>query len=106
MSKQKIKIEETAKTDGCCCAVKEKVDSDTTERTLQSNDLPLHKLAVVGATCGGCVKKIEQALKSVAGVDDASMNLFAGIAIVSGDVAMSTLIRALEAVGFSATKVE
>lgn len=106
MSKQKTEIEETAKIGGCCCAVKEKTDTDTTERNLQSNDLPLHKLAVVGATCGGCVKKIEQALQSVAGVDDASMNLFAGIAIVSGDAAIPTLIRALEAVGFSATKAE
>ena len=95
MSAQTSVIKENKKT-SCCCAGKDQVRSEGTDRNVPDPDLPLHKLTVVGATCGGCVGKIERALQSVAGVEEARMNLSAGIAFVSGDVATETLVCALK----------
>jgi len=106
MSKQTTEIKENEKTGGCCCAGKNQHRSEGAERSVQGNDLPLHTLAVKGATCGGCVEIIERALQSVASVAEARMNLSTGIAIVSGEVAVESLISTLENVGFSAAKAE
>ncbi|MDX2463999.1 MAG: heavy metal-associated domain-containing protein [Porticoccus sp.] len=62
-----------------------------------------HQLQVEGATCGGCVKNIEQTLRSVAGVREARMDLARGIASVTGTVQSNDLIEALDRVGFHAT---
>lgn len=106
MSKQTTEIKENEKTGGCCGASKGQHQVDGANRTIQSNYLPQHTLTVKGATCGGCVEKIEQALLSVSGVEDARMKLSTGIAIVSGNVTTESLICALEDVGFSAAKTE
>ena len=106
MNKQTTEIKENEKKGGCCCAGKNQHQSEGADRSVQSNDSPLHTLAVKGATCGGCVEIIEGSLQSVAGVVEARMNLSTGIAIVSGDVAVESLISTLENVGFSAVKAE
>ncbi|MBU0537113.1 MAG: heavy-metal-associated domain-containing protein [Gammaproteobacteria bacterium] len=67
--------------------------------------LPLHRLQVQGASCGGCVKSIEQTLKSVAGVSEVSMDLVTGIASVIGVVEPKNLTDALDRVGFPATLI-
>ena len=106
MSKQTTDINKDGKAGGCCCSGKDQQRDEIANQAVQSNDLPLQKLAVKGASCGGCVGKIERALLSVAGVEEAHMNLSTGVAIVSGDAVMQMLIDALEAVGFSATQAE
>ncbi|MDF1644969.1 MAG: heavy metal-associated domain-containing protein [Pseudomonadales bacterium] len=100
---EKIKNE---KSGGCCCSGKTRNTGNDLVAETNNTDLPLHVLAVNGASCGGCVGKIERALLSIYGVEKAQMNLQTGTAIVSGDVAIETLIRALEDVGFSASKAE
>ncbi len=47
-------------------------------------------LKVTGMTCGGCVGKVMHALKSVAGVTDASVSLSAGEATVQFDEAATS----------------
>jgi Cu+-exporting ATPase len=60
------------------------------------------ELIIQGAGCASCVTKIEKALKSVVGVDDASMNFALRTVSVNGRVDSETLIRAIEAVGYNA----
>lgn len=59
-------------------------------------------LIVQGASCAGCVGKIEKALQSVPGVDSAEMNFAARLVRVEGVVESETLIDAVEAAGYSA----
>lgn len=106
MSKQITAIGKNKEATGCCCASKNQRHAEAVEKTTQNSDLPRHLLAVNGATCGGCVGKIERALQSVYGVESARMNLITGVATVSGGVAIELLISALEKAGFSATTVE
>ena len=91
---------------GCCCAGKSSVSAEARDiRSVSDTSLPLHRLQVQGATCGGCVKSIEQTLKSVAGVSEVSMDLVTGIASVIGVVEPNSLTEALDRVGFPATLI-
>lgn len=64
------------------------------------------RLAITGAKCAGCVKKIEAALQSVEGALSADMNFAERTAEVSGMVPASQLIEAIEKAGFGATVIE
>ena len=57
------------------------------------------ELIIEGAGCASCVSKIENALKSVDGVIDASMNFAARTVTVSGAANAESLIGAIEGVG-------
>jgi P-type Cu+ transporter len=60
-------------------------------------------LLVGGMTCAACVRRVEQALKSVAGVQDASVNLAASRATVlypKGSVDVGALKKAIEDTGY------
>jgi P-type Cu+ transporter len=63
------------------------------------------ELVVEGATCASCVKRIEDALKRVSGVIDATMNLAterASLRVVSGAVGAAALQAAVEGAGYQA----
>ena len=60
-------------------------------------------LKVVGMSCGGCASNVEKALKGVAGVTKATVNLKAGNAQVEYDAAKATdqdLIKAVKGAGY------
>lgn len=65
------------------------------------------RLKIKGMHCGGCVQMIGDALRDVAGVDSANVDLKAGIAVVStnGGADPAPLIRAIKDVGYSAKVV-
>ena len=66
------------------------------------------ELAVEGATCASCVKRIETALSRVPGVLDATMNLAterAFLRIVSGAAGIHDLTAAIERAGYTARAV-
>lgn len=69
-----------------------------------AKDFTGQRLQVEGSHCGGCVKKIEQALCTVSGVVQANMDLATGIAVVFGDVDANDLIEALKRAGYTATR--
>lgn len=69
-------------------------------------DTPLVSLAITGATCAGCVRKIENALRQVPGVERADVNFGDRTAEVEGRVAPETLIEAVAAAGYGATLIE
>ncbi|PCM43962.1 heavy metal translocating P-type ATPase [Marinobacter sp. ANT_B65] len=73
--------------------------------TATQSDGQIH-LAVTGATCASCVNTIEKALKSVAGVDHAHMNLADNTATATGATDPQALIRAVENAGYGASVIE
>ncbi|AOS95820.1 Copper-exporting P-type ATPase A [Microbulbifer aggregans] len=58
-----------------------------------------------GASCAGCVRKIEGALAEVPGVEDARVNLADKTLLVHGNVAPDACIAAVEKAGYGAEPV-
>ncbi len=66
------------------------------------------ELKITGMTCQGCVRSIEMKLSGVAGVDNARVNLGAGVATVEFDDARADvpkLIAAVQQIGFEAAQL-
>ena len=63
------------------------------------------RLAIAGMSCSGCVAAVETALRGVPGVTEASVNFVERTAQVSGDVALPTLVRAVQEAGYDATEL-
>jgi len=61
-------------------------------------------IAVTGMTCGSCARTVERRLRRVPGVETAAVDLELGVAIVSGTAAPSSLIAAIEAAGYGASR--
>lgn len=61
-------------------------------------------LTVSGMTCGNCVKHVEKAINSIAGVRSVEVDLASGTVKVDGDVAhkVTEIIAALEEDGYLA----
>ncbi|MEM5481532.1 heavy metal translocating P-type ATPase [Pseudoalteromonas fuliginea] len=57
---------------------------------------------IEGANCGSCVAKIEKALNSVQGAQNVEMNFAQRTVRVEGKACESTLIKAVENIGYSA----
>jgi len=60
------------------------------------------ELIIEGASCASCVGKIEIALKSIEGVDNAEMNFALRTVLVTGQVGTDILIKTIEAIGYNA----
>lgn len=60
------------------------------------------RLAIEGMRCAGCVAKVEQALRGVPGVEQASVNFADHSAEIRGSAAVALLTAAVAAVGFHA----
>lgn len=91
---------------GCCYASKSSTAASTQNSIGAGSDLPMQRLQVQGATCGGCVRSIEQTLRAVSGVSDACMDLATGVASVVGMVGSNALIEALDRAGFPAVVIK
>jgi len=64
-----------------------------------------YRLSVSGMSCAGCVASVEDALRAVPGVRQASVNFAEHTALVEGDVAVDALIRAVAAAGYEAAEL-
>jgi Cu+-exporting ATPase len=62
----------------------------------------IEELIIEGAGCASCVGKIESALKSVSGVENAEMNFAQRTVSVTGTASPSALVKAVERAGYSA----
>jgi len=59
-------------------------------------------IRIDGMTCGACVRRVEQTLESVAGVESADVNLAnESVQIVAHNLAVDDLVAALEDAGYS-----
>ena len=66
-------------------------------------------IKVTGMTCAECVSAVEQALRGVAGVKEAQVNLETGTATVNlipGDMDPAGLIHAVKMAGYDASLME
>jgi len=64
-------------------------------------DMDTVELAVTGMRCNGCVESVTRALKECEGVEDATVDLAAGRASVSGSsFDRSVLAEKIRALGF------
>ena len=61
-------------------------------------------LTVSGMTCGACVKHVEKAINSIAGVEKVEVDLASGSVKVEGDISqqVNQIIAALEEDGYPA----
>ncbi len=61
------------------------------------------ELKIDGMTCSHCSDAVKQALESVAGVEEATVDREAGRALVTGAPELTTLVRAVEDEGYRAS---
>ena len=66
----------------------------------------IQTLMIEGAGCASCVSKIEKALTSIPGVQQAEMNFADRTVMVAGDVAGDVLVHAVEQAGYNAHVME
>ena len=64
-----------------------------------------YRLSVSGMSCAGCVATVEDALRAVPGVQQATVNFAEHTARVEGDVPVAALIRAVAAAGYEAAEL-
>ncbi len=64
-----------------------------------------HRLSISGMSCAGCVATVENALKAVPGVSEASVNFAEHTATVSGSADAGTLIKAVVDAGYEAAEL-
>lgn len=63
-------------------------------------------LQITGMTCQNCVHHVHEALNSVAGVEQATVDLSTGLATVSGHANVFELIHAVKEEGYEAKVTE
>jgi len=67
--------------------------------------MPTVRLSIGGMACAGCVGTVEDALKSVPGVEAASVNFAEHTAEVTGEITAEELIKAVTAAGYEAAEL-
>lgn len=88
---------------GCCCSEQVATPGDGKHVGVTVNKtLPSEKIRIQGVVCGGCVKTLEEAIFTVSGVEDASVELTTGVATVFGAVDSDRLIAAISEMGYGA----
>ena len=55
--------------------------------------------------CESCVSKVQQALKSIAGVNDVSVSLSAQTANIAGEGEVETMLEAVSKIGYKASVI-
>lgn len=63
------------------------------------------RLSITGMTCASCAGRVEKALRKVAGVQEATVNLATESASVRGAVAVAALLQAVEKAGYGAREL-
>ena len=62
----------------------------------------MKKYKVTGMSCAACSARVEKAVSALSGVESCSVNLLMNSMVITGDVADSTVIDAVEAAGYGA----
>ncbi|OOE80938.1 copper-translocating P-type ATPase [Salinivibrio sp. ML198] len=78
--------------------------SDDTAKT--TNQTTRQQYVLSGMTCASCVSSVENAINSVDGVANVSVNLAERSAIVKGNATPDAIVEAVENAGYGAEKVE
>nr|WP_298414972.1 heavy metal translocating P-type ATPase [uncultured Halomonas sp.] len=81
------------------------VEATPTANAAKTTDID-QRLAISGMTCAGCVNTVQKALKATPGVTHAQVNFGNHTAEVRGDAPLDRLIKAVEDVGYGASRIE
>jgi Cu+-exporting ATPase len=65
-----------------------------------------HRLSIGGMSCAGCVASVENALRAVPGVAEATVSFAEHVAVVQGGVDGATLIKAVVDAGYEAAELK
>jgi len=65
----------------------------------------LVELTIKGMHCESCVSKVQQALKSIAGVNDVSVSLSDQTANIAGEGEVETMLEAVSKIGYKASVI-
>lgn len=77
-----------------------------TASSVQPNDDDSVQLLLSGMSCASCVNKVQKALESVPGVEQARVNLAERSAMVFGSTQSSDLVNAVEKAGYGAEVIQ
>jgi len=92
---------------GCCCSGKKLTPGNTQDIAgSMDHSVPLQRIWVRGATCSGCVKSIENAICSLPGVKEVSMDLSTGLVNVVGVVDGKSVIDAIYRKGYAVESLD
>lgn len=72
----------------------------TKPHPIKSSDL--RRFAISGASCAGCVRKIENGLSTLPGIDSASLNFADRCLTVAGNIPSENIIATIHALGYGA----
>ncbi len=64
-----------------------------------------YRLSIGGMSCAGCVAAVENAMKSVAGVEEASINFAEHTAVVKGEMDINDVITAVKQASYDAAEL-
>ena len=64
-----------------------------------------YRLSIGGMSCAGCVAAVENAMKSVAGVEEASINFAEHTAVVKGEMDINDVISAVKQASYDAAEL-
>lgn len=70
------------------------------KQKMKSIDAPKIEISIHGMTCGGCVDRIESALKNSEGVESVSVELKSGLATIAGAPKLDEIKRLIRSLGF------
>ena len=70
------------------------------KRKMKSTTAPKIEISIHGMTCGGCVDRIESALKNSEGVESVSVELKSGLATIAGAPQLDEIKRLIRSLGF------
>jgi len=65
-----------------------------------------YRLSIGGMSCAGCVASVETAMKSVPGVEQASINFAEHTALVKGDMDIADVINAVKTASYDAAELK
>jgi len=66
----------------------------------------VHRLSIGGMSCAGCVATVENALRAVPGVTEATVSFAEHVAVVQGAVDSATLVKAVVDAGYEAAELK
>jgi len=66
----------------------------------------VHRLSIGGMSCAGCVASVENALRAVPGVAEATVSFAEHVAVVQGEVDGAVLIKAVVDAGYEAAELK
>ncbi|WP_336365545.1 heavy metal translocating P-type ATPase [Marinobacter sp. C2H3] len=89
-----------------CTSGAQKAPQQPTSTVAPASGADTVSLSVTGATCASCVATIEKAMRSVAGVEHAHMNLADNTATATGAADAKALVAAIESAGYGASVIE